>query len=132
MERIQVQTNEAPGFPSILSQGLIVGGVVYCSGQIGLDPATGELVQGTVGARTRQAIKNLEAVLRAAGSSLENVVKVNIFLTDMDDFSAMNEAYHPLFADPKPVRTCVSVKALPFGTDVEIECSAVVQENPKL
>ncbi|KAI9752235.1 MAG: hypothetical protein M4579_005711 [Chaenotheca gracillima] len=90
-----------------------------------MDPKTNQLVEGGVGDRTAQALRNLSAVLEAGGSSLQNVVKVNIFLTTMENFAAMNKAYIQFFeAPPKPCRTCVAVKELPLGTDVEIECIA--------
>ncbi|KMU75025.1 YjgF family protein Mmf1 [Coccidioides immitis RMSCC 3703] len=111
----------------VLSQGIIHNGIVYCSGQVGIDPASNQMVEGTVQDRTAQIFRNLSAVLEKAGSSLEKVIKVNVFLANMDDFSAMNEIYSQfLNQEPKPVRTCVAVKSLPLGTDVEIECSAYI------
>ncbi|KAJ5373765.1 YjgF/Yer057p/UK114 family [Penicillium concentricum] len=124
--RTAVSTKGAPLPPPILSQGLVVGNVVYCSGQLGVDPITGEMVEGTIQDRTRQILRNLNAVLEAGGSSLHDAIKVNIFLTDMADFSAVNEVYSTFFSDPKPVRTCIAVKSLPKGSDVEIECSGLV------
>ncbi|KAF7182069.1 hypothetical protein CNMCM7691_001457 [Aspergillus felis] len=103
--------------------------MIYCSGQVGVDPTTGKMVEGPIQARTveqKQILHNLSAVLEAGGSSLQDVVKVNIFLADMGDFAAVNEIYKAAFGEPKPARTCVAVKTLPLGTDVEIECSAVV------
>ncbi|KAJ5748031.1 uncharacterized protein N7511_009727 [Penicillium nucicola] len=126
--RIPVRTERAPLPPPFLSQGLIVGDVVYCSGQVGTD-ATGKMVEGSIQNRTRQILQNLNAVLEAGGSNLHNAIKVNIFLTDMADFSAVNEVYAEFFVDPKPVRTCVCVKSLPLGTDVEIECSGLKSGN---
>lgn len=117
-----VYTNQAPKPPPFLAQGIVTGNIIFCSGQIGVDPETGALIEGTVKDRLVrspthcymvnlsltcckkiQIVSNLEAVLKAAGSSLQNVVKVNIFLTDMADYPAMNEAYAALFPDPKPV-----------------------------
>ncbi|KAM0723735.1 hypothetical protein Q7P37_000725 [Cladosporium fusiforme] len=118
-----ILTDKAPKPIPVLNQGLVVGDMVYCSGQVGTDPATGQLVEGSVQARTEQVLKNLSAVLEAGGSSLAKAVKVNIFLADMGDFAAVNEVYAKFFPDPKPVRTCVCVKSLPLGTDVEIEAS---------
>ncbi|KAJ6175906.1 YjgF/Yer057p/UK114 family [Penicillium canescens] len=126
--RIPIRTERAPLPPPFLSQGLIVGDVVYCSGQVGAD-STGKLVDGSIQDRTRQILRNLNAVLEAGGSSLHNAIKVNIFLTDMADFPAVNEVYTQFFVDPKPVRTCVCVKSLPLGTDVEIECSGLKSGN---
>ncbi|CAG8171287.1 unnamed protein product [Penicillium salamii] len=161
--RVPVRTERAPLPPPFLSQGLVVGDVVYCSGQVGADPATGKLVEGSIQNRTRQILNNLSAVLEAGGSSLHDAIKVNIFLTNMADFPAVNEVYAAFFSDPKPVseiqalmencvgldlqldaqpftwtvhcthhlqvRTCVSVKSLPLGTDVEIECSGLVTKS---
>ncbi|KAJ5807070.1 YjgF/Yer057p/UK114 family [Penicillium riverlandense] len=127
--RTAVRTERAPSPPPFLSQGIIVGDVVYCSGQVGADPSTGKLVAGSIQDRTRQILQNLNAVLEAGGSSLHDAIKVNIFLTDMADFPAVNSVYETFFGDPKPVRTCVCVKSLPMGTDVEIECSGLVTRN---
>ncbi|OAA59225.1 Endoribonuclease L-PSP [Niveomyces insectorum RCEF 264] len=108
-----------------LSQAIISNGMVYCSGQLGVDPKTSKLVEGTVQDRARQVLRNLSAVLEAAGTSLDNAVKVNIFLTSMDNFVAVNEVYDEFFtAAPKPCRTCVAVHQLPQGSDVEIELTA--------
>ncbi|KAH2058210.1 hypothetical protein KXV43_000289 [Aspergillus fumigatus] len=127
--RIPIRTEKAPLPPPFLSQGIKVGNMIYCSGQVGVDPTTGKMVEGPIQARTatqKQILHNLSAVLEAGGSSLQDVVKVNIFLADMGDFAAVNEVYQAAFGEPKPARTCVAVKTLPLGTDVEIECSAVV------
>ncbi|KAM0545413.1 hypothetical protein ACHAPJ_011318 [Fusarium lateritium] len=107
------------------SQAVKFNGMVYCSGAIGIDPKTDDLVPGTVTDRARMTLQNLKAVLEAAGSSLERVVKANIFLADMKDFDAVNVAWDEFFPeDPKPCRTCVAVHQLPLGTDVEIEMTA--------
>ncbi|KAK7736627.1 hypothetical protein SLS53_006830 [Cytospora paraplurivora] len=120
-----VLTESAPKPLPQFSQAVKYNGLVYCSGNIGMDPNTSKIVDGTVKDRTRQALKNLQAILAEAGSSLSNAVKVNVFITTMDDFATMNEAYDEFFtAAPKPCRTCVAVKQLPFNTDVEIECTA--------
>ncbi|KAM3067726.1 hypothetical protein ACMFMG_011462 [Clarireedia jacksonii] len=120
-----VSTDQAPPPLPFFSQAIKCQGMVYCSGSVGMDPATNKLVEGSVGDRCAQTIRNLSAVLTAAGSSLDNVVKVNVFLDNMENFAAMNKVYAEFFnKDPKPVRTCVAVKQLPLGTDVEIECVA--------
>ncbi|PVH69591.1 YjgF-like protein [Cadophora sp. DSE1049] len=120
-----VVTDKAPPPLPFFSQAIKCNGMVYCSGSIGMDPVAMKLVEGGVEKRTEQALSNLSAVLTAAGSSIDNVVKVNVFLTDMKDFGAMNEVYAKVFSkDPKPVRTCVAVHQLPLGTDVEIELTA--------
>ncbi|KAI8627260.1 L-psp endoribonuclease family protein [Xylariaceae sp. FL1651] len=129
-----VSTNNSPAPLPQFSQAIKYGGMVYCSGNIGIDPVTRELAEGGIQPQTRLAIKNLSAVLEAAGSSLSNVVKANIFLTTMDDFGPMNEAYDEFFGgiDPKPCRTCVAVYQLPFNAKMEIECTAFVNSRPKL
>ncbi|EAW13385.1 L-PSP endoribonuclease family protein [Aspergillus clavatus NRRL 1] len=129
--RTPIRTNKAPLPPRFLSQGIVVGDMVYCSGQLGVNPATGKMVGGPIQARTKQILQNLNAVLEAGGSSLHDAVKVNIFLADMNDFAAVNEVYETFFEDPKPARTCVAVKTLPQGSDVEIECSGVVTRRVK-
>ncbi|KAL6713819.1 hypothetical protein ACLMJK_008313 [Lecanora helva] len=117
-----VKTDKAPPPLPVYSQAIICNGMVYCSGQIALNPQTMAMVEGGIADRT--CFKNLSAVLEEAGSSLENVVKVQVFLTTMENFSAMNGVYEKFFKDPKPSRTCVAVKELPMRTDVEIECIA--------
>ncbi|KAK4502779.1 hypothetical protein PRZ48_006205 [Zasmidium cellare] len=125
-----VLTEKAPKpLAGIYSQAIVANGFVYCSGQVPMDPATSKLVEGTVGDRTHQCIKNLTHVLEGAGTTIDNVVKVNVFIADMKDFSAMNEVYTQYWGENKPSRTCVAVKQLPLGTDVEIECVAVLPDG---
>ncbi|KAL6233213.1 hypothetical protein BDW75DRAFT_215758 [Aspergillus navahoensis] len=131
MSKIHIRTSKAPAPAPFLSQATVVGNIVFCSGQLGIDPKTGKMVEGTVKDRTRQIIKNLSAVLEASGSSLADVAKVNIFLADMKDFQDMNEVYLEGFPEPRPARTCVCVKTLPMNSDVEIECSAVATRPTK-
>lgn len=100
------------------------GEVVYVSGQVGQDPETGKLVEGGVDAQTAQIFRNLSAVLEAAGKGLANVVKVNVYLTDIRDFKAMNDVYAAHFEKPYPARTTVAVVALPLGASVELEVVA--------
>ncbi len=119
-----VATGDAPAAIGPYAQARVVDGFVYCSGQIGLDPQTGVLVEGGVAAETRRALDNLEAVLRAAGGGLASVVKTTVFLVDMSDFAAMNEVYGQVFAAPYPARSTVAVAALPRGARVEIEAVA--------
>ncbi len=97
---------------------------IFCSGQTPVDPATGELRAGSVADRTRQCFTNLFAVLADGGLGPEAVVKVNVFLTDMDDFAEMNQAYAEIFNEPFPARTTVGVASLPLGSDIEIELMA--------
>ncbi|KAL9594009.1 MAG: hypothetical protein Q9219_007264 [cf. Caloplaca sp. 3 TL-2023] len=119
-----VRTQKAPPPLPFFSQAIVCQGMVYCSGSIGVSPVTKQMVQGGVGDHTAQALNNLSAVLEEAGSSLKNVVKCNVFLSDMTNFAAMNRVYDTFFEDPKPCRTCVAVSELPMKTDVEIECIA--------
>ncbi len=100
------------------------GEAIYLSGQVGQDPATGRLVEGGVAAQTEQALKNLSAVLEAAGRTFDDVVRVGVYLTDMGDFAAMNEVYARHFAAPYPARTTIGVAALPLGAAVEIDLVA--------
>ncbi|MCJ1304400.1 hypothetical protein MMC08_007212 [Hypocenomyce scalaris] len=106
------------------SQAIRTPTTIYCSGQIPADP-TGALVTGSIADKTRRCISNLAAVLAAAGSGLDRVVKVNVFLVDMADFAEMNEEYEKWFAH-RPARSCVAVHQLPKGVSVEIECVALV------
>ena len=121
-----VQTTDAPAAIGPYSQAIVAAGVVYCSGQIPMDPATGALTGGDVGAQTRQVLTNLSAVLTAAGSSLSQVAKCTVFLKSMDDFGAMNEVYAEFFGDHRPARAAVEVSRLPKNVDVEIDAIALV------
>ncbi|ODQ50245.1 YjgF-like protein [Saitoella complicata NRRL Y-17804] len=116
--------NAPPAVQGVYSQATKANGMIFCSGQIPMNPA-GEMVEGDIQVHTRQCINNLKAVLESAGSSLEKIVKVNVFLASMDDFAKMNEIYSEMFAEPKPARSCVAVKTLPKNVDVEIECIAL-------
>ena len=124
MTRSTVSTASAPAAIGPYSQAIILDGMVYCSGQVGLDPATGQLVEGDVRTQAQRALQNLSAVLEAAGSSLANVVKTTVFLTDMANFTAMNEIYASFFGDTPPARSTVAVAELPKGAQVEIEAIA--------
>ena len=117
-----LETKNAPGAIGPYSQGYAAGGFVYTSGQIAIDPATGEMAQG-IAAQTEQCCKNVGAVLAAAGTDLEHVFKTTCFLADMNDFAAFNEVYAKYFTS-KPARSCVAVKALPKGALCEIEAIA--------
>ncbi|KAL7955557.1 Endoribonuclease L-PSP/chorismate mutase-like protein [Trichoderma compactum] len=118
-----VQTDAAPAPISLFSQAQVYNGLVYCSGNIGIDPKTGKQVEGT-----EQTIRNISALLEAANSSLKRIIKVNVYLTTMDNFGPMNEGYAKFFSAPFPARTCVSVAGLPMGSDVEIEVVAALNE----
>lgn len=123
-DREVVSTEAAPEAIGPYSQALQVGNVIYCSGQIGIDPATGELVEGGIEAETRQALANLEAVLAAAGASVGDVVQVQVFLADLEDYAAMNEVYGRHFEAAPPARAAVEVAGLPAGARVEITATA--------
>ncbi len=120
-----ISTENAPGAIGPYSQAVKVGNLVFCSGQIPIDPATGEFVSEDVAEQTEQVIKNLSAVLDAAGTTLNNVVKTTVFLADMNDFAAMNEVYARHFTE-KPARATVQAARLPKDARVEIEVIAVV------
>jgi 2-iminobutanoate/2-iminopropanoate deaminase len=122
-----VRTPDAPGAIGPYSQASVAGGLVYTAGQIALDPATGEIVEGGVQAQTTRVLENLAAILRAAGSGLTQVVKTTVYLVDMNDFPAMNEIYSQAFGEHRPARATVAVSALPKGVRVEIDAIAVTQ-----
>ena len=119
-----VSTPNAPAALGPYSQAVDTGSTVYCSGQLGLDPATGNLAEG-VQAQTHQALKNLQAVLNKVGLSLDNVVKTTVFVQDLADFGTVNEIYGTYFHGGFPARSCVQIAALPKNALVEIECIAV-------
>ena len=122
--RRAVETADAPRALGPYSQAVAAGETVFCAGQVGLDPATGKLVPGGIAAETTRALENLAAVLAAAGLSLGDVVKTTVFLADLAEFAAMNEAYGRHFAPPYPARATVQVAALPAGARVEIDAIA--------
>lgn len=120
-----ISTEKAPAAIGPYSQGIDSGaGLVFLSGQLPIDPATGVFPEG-IREQTRQAILNAQAILQAAGLSLANVVKTTVFLADMGDFAAMNDVYAQFFTEPFPARSAVAVKTVPKGALVEIECIAV-------
>ena len=126
--RSPVETNAAPSAIGPYSQGMRAGGLVFTAGQVGSEPSTGVLADG-VAAQADRALRNLSAVLDAAGMSLDRVVKTTVFLTDMADFAAMNEVYARHFSAPYPARSTVAVRALPKGAAVEIEAIAMVGDG---
>ncbi len=119
-----ISTENAPGAIGPYSQAIKTGGLVFCSGQIPIDPATGNFVSDEITSQTEQVLKNLTAVLEAAGTSLDNVVKTTVFLADMGEFAAMNEVYGRFFSENKPARATVQAARLPRDARVEIECIA--------
>lgn len=129
MHKEIISTDKAPAAVGPYSQGVYAGSLVYTAGQIPLDPNTGKLVEGDIQAQTRQVIHNLKAVLEAAGSSLENVVKTTVFLDDMDDYAAVNEVYGSFFGESAPARSAVQVAALPLGARLEIEAVALRDDS---
>jgi 2-iminobutanoate/2-iminopropanoate deaminase len=124
LSRQAVNTPTAPAAVAAYSQAIISGNLIFVSGQIPLDPATGLMVEGTIGELTGQVFRNLSAVLKAAGSSLSQVVKTTVYLTDMADFTAMNAVYGSHFQDPPPARSTVQVAALPRSARLEIDAIA--------
>ncbi|MFG6392239.1 MAG: RidA family protein [Candidatus Amulumruptor sp.] len=118
-----ISTAEAPGAIGPYSQGIDLGNIVFCSGQIPINPATGAMPEG-ITAQTEQAIANVKALLKSIGLGLENVVKTTVFLADIADFAAMNEVYASHFTEPFPARSAVAVKDLPKGALVEVEVIA--------
>jgi 2-iminobutanoate/2-iminopropanoate deaminase len=123
--RSPIKTPSAPAAIGPYSQAIIVGDTLYCSGQVAIDPKTGSLIQGTVDAETEQVLENLGAVLRAAGMGYEHVVRCTVFLTDMNDYAAVNEVYARYFSDAAPAREAIQVSGLPRNARVEISCIAV-------
>ena len=123
-----ITTNAAPKAIGPYSQAVVVDGWVFCSGQIPLDPRTGQMVDGDVARQTRQVFSNLEHVLAAAGVSFDAVVKTTLYLADMNDFAAMNEVYARYLVEPPPARATVQVARLPRDARIEIEAIAIVKK----
>lgn len=120
-QRTIISTDQAPAAIGPYSQAVKVGDTVYLSGQIALDPVSMKLLEGDAGAQATQVFRNLDAVAKAAGGSLNDAVKVNISLTDLNDFATVNEVMKQFFSEPYPARACVQVAALPRGASVEVE-----------
>ena len=129
MKREVIATRKAPGAVGPYSQAIRLGDFVFTAGQLAFDPATGKLVEGGIEEQTRQVLRNIAAVLEAAGSSLARVVKTTVFLKDMGDFKAMNEVYAEFFANEPPARSTVAVD-LALGALVEIDAIAIVPNAP--
>ena len=119
-----ISTAKAPAAIGPYSQAIQVGNLVYTSGQIPIDPATGNLVEGGIKEQARQALKNIQAILQEAGLSMANVIKTTVFMADMNDFADMNAVYGEFFSEPYPARSAVAVKTLPKGALTEIEVIA--------
>ena len=127
MHKHTVSTDKAPQAVGPYSQAISSAPLVFVSGQIPFDPATGNAIEGDIKAKTKRVLTNVKEVLTAAGSSLEEVVKVTVFLTDMNNFADMNQVYAEFFGENPPARSCVEVSRLPKDVDVEIEVIALVQ-----
>lgn len=122
-----IATNKAPAAIGPYSQAVRAGGMLFCSGQIALDPITGEMVSGSIEEETRRVLENLQELLGAAGVGFDNVLKTTIYLVDMADFPTVNQVYGSYFSASKPARATVAVAALPRGARVEIEAIAEVE-----
>jgi 2-iminobutanoate/2-iminopropanoate deaminase len=126
MSREVVRTDHAPAAAGPYSQGIIANGFIFVAGQGGIVPGTKTPIEGGIQAQTRQTFENIKAILEAAGTSLDKVVKMNVYLTDISDFAAMNEIYASFFGAEPPARTTVQVAKLPLGLIVEIEATALI------
>tara|TARA_B100000745_G_scaffold724_1_gene572 strand:+ start:2228 stop:2611 length:384 start_codon:yes stop_codon:yes gene_type:complete len=127
MERKIINTNKAPLPIGAYNQGIVTNGFVFTAGQVAIDPATGNLIEGSFKERVRQVMKNLNSILEESGTTLSNVAKFTVFLTDMSNYAAVNEVFSEFIKESHaPARSLVAVSALPAGTDIEIECIATV------
>ena len=126
MQKETIETQQAPAAIGPYSQGIRSGNMLFISGQIPMDPKTGDMVQGDIKEQTRRVIRNLMEILATAGASLDNVVKTTVFITDMNNFPLVNEAYAEFFQNQPPARACVEVSRLPKDAQVEIEAIASV------
>lgn len=127
--KAEIRSDGAPAAIGPYSQGVSSSGFVFISGQIPLDPASGEVVSGSVGIQTRRVLENLKALLEEAALTMDSVVKTTVYMTDLAEFTAMNEVYAEYFTEPYPARATVEVKALPKGVAVEIDAVAVEEEK---
>jgi 2-iminobutanoate/2-iminopropanoate deaminase len=121
-----IHTDHAPAAIGPYSQGIVAGGLLFTAGQIAIDPATGQVIEGDVVVQTERALTNVQAILRAAGATWDDVVKTTVFLRDMSDFPRMNEVYARMLGNARPARSTVAVVGLPRNVDVEIEAIAKV------
>ena len=121
-----IQTKKAPAAVGAYSQGIVTNGFVYSSGQLPLVPETGELISDDIKKATKQSLENVKAIIEEGGSSVEKIVKVNIFLDDVNDFAAVNEVYAEFFGDHKPARSALEVANIPKGAVIEIEAIALL------
>ena len=121
-----ISTEKAPQAIGPYSQGIIAGNMIYTSGQLGLDPSTGEIVNASIEDEARQSLENVKAVLEEAGASLKDVVKTTVFVKDLNEFAKINEVYSEFFSENKPARSCVEVARLPKDGNIEIEAIAII------
>lgn len=126
MEKVIISTEKAPKAIGPYSQGIKAGNMIYTSGQLPMDPKTGKLVQDDIKSEARQALANLREVLAEGGAALTDVVKVNVYIKDMNQFGQINEVYAEFFNEHKPARACVEVARLPLDANVEIEAVAII------
>ena len=131
MSMKSIHTNQAPAAIGPYSQAIEANGMIFASGQIPIDPATGQFVEGGIQEQTRQALTNARNILQAAGTDMENVITPTVYLSDIHNFAAMNEVYAQFFTEPFPARSAVAVKDLPKGALVEIEVLAIKPDNSK-
>lgn len=124
MTKIVISTQNAPAPVGAYNQAIVTGNLIFVSGQIPLDPATGELIEGDFKARCKRVLENLEAIVISAGSNTDKIVKTTVFLTDLSKFAEVNETYAEFFKLDPPARAAVEVSKLPLGVDIEIECIA--------
>ncbi|ABO49154.1 endoribonuclease L-PSP [Desulforamulus reducens MI-1] len=127
MNKEIISTDKAPAAIGPYSQAVKVGNLMFISGQIPIDPTTGNVVEGDVQAQTRQCIKNLQAICEEAGSSLKDVVKTSVFVKDMNQFAKVNETYGEFFNEEAPARACVEISCLPKNVQVEIEAIVLIK-----
>ncbi len=128
MKKVKTVSKQAPEAIGPYSQAIQAGDLIFTSGQISLDPATGEIVSADIKEQTRQAMENLKNVLLAGGSDLDMVIKTTVFIKNMADFAAINEVYGTFFKDDPPARSCVEVSALPKGALIEVEAVALIKK----
>ncbi len=126
MEKKYVKTENAPSAIGPYSQGVIAGNIVYTSGQLPINPSTGELLKGDIEKETKQCLENVIAIVKEANGALEDIVKVNIYVTNIENFSKINETYSEYFSEHKPARSLVEVRRLPQDGDIEIEAIAII------
>ncbi|MCB2217658.1 MAG: RidA family protein [Desulfobulbaceae bacterium] len=127
MKREAISTSAAPGAIGPYSQAITTGSLLFISGQLPIDPQTGSIIDGDIAAKTRQIMTNIKNIVEAGGGNLDDLVKTTIFLTDLDSFQDVNQAYGAFFSADPPARSTVQVTALPLGSPVEIEAVAVIR-----